>query len=90
MLQVDFAGRVWQCPMCHMRNGLPSQYHGISEQVSMTRDGAYCMLARDWSFIVVGPASMHPASCTLTIACYAVFSFEILCIIFRSLRMSWK
>lgn len=30
--QVDFAGRVWQCPMCHMRNGLPSQYHGISEQ----------------------------------------------------------
>ena len=33
--QVDFAGRVWLCPMCHMRNGMPAHYHGISEQVRL-------------------------------------------------------
>ena len=31
--QVDFQGRLWICPLCHVRNAFPPQYQGISEQV---------------------------------------------------------
>ena len=32
---VDYASRVWTCPMCHNRNSFPSQYHGITPEVSL-------------------------------------------------------
>ena len=34
---VDFASKVWTCPMCHARNSFPSNYHGISPEVCCIR-----------------------------------------------------
>ena len=30
--QVDYAGKMWMCPICHSRNNFPAHYAGISEQ----------------------------------------------------------
>lgn len=55
--QVDFAGRVWLCPLCHMRNAMPSQYHGISEQV-----GPQLGLTMEaGSVVCLHTSSLHPA-----------------------------
>ncbi|CAM8989473.1 unnamed protein product [Rhodiola kirilowii] len=29
--RVDFAAKIWICPLCHQRNQFPQHYHGISE-----------------------------------------------------------
>lgn len=31
---VDYASKIWTCPMCHARNGFPQSYQGITDQVS--------------------------------------------------------
>ena len=33
--QCDYNAALWGCPFCHTRNHFPSQYRGISEQVSL-------------------------------------------------------
>ena len=66
--QVDFAGRVWLCPLCHVRNALPSQYHGISEQASALPTNMVCGPAEAKQVFVCICSFLHSIK-----SCYTCF-----------------